>query len=84
MQGKTIPRAADAVTLLGLPKMIRVPIEEREEEFPQVGSRARRFKRFERDLHAWLATPEGRFAAWWARRQVETAVTLPSTPRTDP
>jgi hypothetical protein len=64
--------------------MMSVPIEERE-EFPQVGARARRFKRFERDLQAWLATPEGGFAAWRARRQVaapERIVTLPSRRRT--
>jgi hypothetical protein len=47
--------------------MAPVPIEERE-DFPHVGSRARRFKRFERDLHRWLQTPEGRFAMWHARR----------------
>jgi hypothetical protein len=40
------------------------------EDFPQAGARARRFKRFERDLQAWLATPEGRFATWRARRQI--------------
>jgi hypothetical protein len=64
--------------------MMGVPIEERE-EFPHVGSRARRFKRFERDLHAWLATPQGRFAAWHARRQIEARelVTL-SRRRTGP
>jgi hypothetical protein len=71
---------------LGFPKMVLVPIEERE-HFPRVGSRARRFKRFERDLHAWLATPQGRFALWNARRRVGTAerlLTLPSTRRTGP
>ena len=50
--------------------MCVVPIEERE-DFPHVGSRARRFRRFERDLRAWLQTPEGRFAAWHARHVVE-------------
>ena len=34
------------------------------EEFPTCGFRARRWLRFERDLQAWLETPEGRFAAW--------------------
>lgn len=43
------------------------------QDFPDVGSRARRFKRFERDLRAWLETPEGRFAAWRARQAVERA-----------
>ena len=44
-----------------------VPVEERE-AFPTCGFRARRWLRFERDLHAWLETPEGRFAAWEAAR----------------
>lgn len=39
-------------------------------DFPEVGYRARRWLRFERDLHAWLATPEGRFVAWCAKQQV--------------
>jgi len=34
--------------------------------FPVAGFRARRWQRFERDLHAWLETPEGRFASWRA------------------
>jgi hypothetical protein len=46
-----------------------VPIEERV-DFPAAGARARRLKRFERDLHAWLATPEGRFAAWYAHTAI--------------
>lgn len=37
-------------------------------DFPLVGARARRWGRFERDLSAWLASPEGRFAAWRARQ----------------
>jgi hypothetical protein len=41
------------------------------EDFPRTGFRARRWARFERDLHAWLATPEGRFVSWAARRQVD-------------
>jgi hypothetical protein len=55
------------------------------EDFPRAGSRARRLQRFERDLRAWLRTPEGRFATWEARRQIERleAVTA-STPRTGP
>lgn len=39
-------------------------------DFPAAGSRARALKRFERDLHAWLDTAEGRFAEWSARRSV--------------
>ena len=38
------------------------------EAFPTCGFRARRWLRFERDLQAWLATPEGQFAAWEATR----------------
>jgi hypothetical protein len=49
--------------------MVSMPQEERE-DFPAVGARARALKRFERDLHAWLATPAGRFAEWDARRAV--------------
>lgn len=40
-------------------------------EFPANGFRARRWLRFERDLDSWLATAEGRFATWSARRQLE-------------
>lgn len=51
-----------------------MPVQpEERQNFPDVGSRARRFKRFERDLRAWLETPEGRFAAWRARQAVERA-----------
>jgi hypothetical protein len=42
-----------------------VPYDEYD-EFPRAGVRARRWQRFERDLRAWLDTPEGRFAAWSA------------------
>jgi hypothetical protein len=66
--------------------MVDVTIEERE-EFPRAGVRARRFKRFERDLQAWLATPEGRFATWEAQRRIEAPaglVTLARTQRTGP
>jgi hypothetical protein len=38
--------------------------------FPAVGARARALKRFERDLHAWLESPGGRFAQWDAERAV--------------
>jgi hypothetical protein len=44
-----------------------MPQEERE-NFPAAGSRARAFKRFERDFATWLATAEGRFAQWNAHR----------------
>ena len=55
------------------------------EDFPRAGSRARRMHRFERDLRDWLKTPEGRFAAWEARRQIERReVVTTSTRRTDP
>lgn len=40
-----------------------------ETTFPRVGARARRWMRFERDYHAWLESPEGRFARWRAERQ---------------
>jgi hypothetical protein len=46
-----------------------LPLEE-QAEFPSLGSRARWWGRFERDLLAWLSSPEGRFAAWEARRAV--------------
>ena len=46
--------------------MQRLRTDERE-EFPRYGARARIWGRFERDLRAWLETPEGRFAAWRAR-----------------
>jgi hypothetical protein len=41
--------------------------DEEHEDFPALGARARAFKRFERDLEAWLRTAEGRFAVWYAR-----------------
>jgi hypothetical protein len=47
----------------------RTPVEE-QIEFPRVGSRARRWGRFERDLRAWMESPPGRFAAWEARRAI--------------
>jgi len=40
--------------------------EEEQADFPSTGARARQLKRFERDLEAWLSTPEGRFAAFTA------------------
>ena len=45
-------------------------LKEKQEVFPAYGSRARVIKRFERDLAEWLATAEGRFAEWDARRAV--------------
>jgi hypothetical protein len=41
------------------------PVDE-QTSFPSAGARARRWSRFERDLRAWLATPEGAFATWLA------------------
>ena len=41
--------------------------------FPEYGARARRWNRFERDLRAWLETPEGRFAEWRARAATTAA-----------
>jgi hypothetical protein len=52
--------------------VLRVPPEERD-DFPRAGVRARRWRRFERDLEAWLATPVGRFARWSARQSLKTA-----------
>ena len=49
--------------------VVSMPQEERG-DFPAAGSRARAFKRFERDLQCWLDTAEGRFASWSARRDV--------------
>lgn len=46
-------------------------VDDHTEDFPSVGFRARRWQRFERDLHEWLETPEGRFTAWCAQRQIE-------------
>ena len=37
-------------------------------DFPRAGFRARRWLRFERDLQAWLDTPDGRFARVVRRR----------------
>lgn len=50
---------------------------EHTEDFPHVGFRARRWQRFERDLHAWLDTPAGRFTAWCAHQQVSASPTAP-------
>jgi hypothetical protein len=37
-----------------------------QDRIPVAGFRARRWNRFERDLHAWMDSPEGRFATWRA------------------
>jgi hypothetical protein len=47
--------------------MDRVPQDDHRADFPRTGSRARCLLRFERDLAAWLQTPEGRFAQYTAR-----------------
>ena len=49
---------------------MRAMLQEKQDVFPAFGSRARVIKRFERDLGEWLATAEGRFAKWDARRAV--------------
>ena len=58
------------MNLLGCPKMVPMPQEE-QLQFPQVGARARAFKRFERELETWLESAEGRFAVWEARTAIE-------------
>ena len=49
---------------------LETPTEE-QDDFPSAGFRARRWLRFERDLAAWLASPEGHFAHWRAQQAVE-------------
>ncbi|MGK2936282.1 MAG: hypothetical protein ACSLFR_00520 [Solirubrobacteraceae bacterium] len=56
--------------------LARLPAEERA-DFPRTGVRARRWFRFERDLRAWLETPEGRFAAWDADREISASCAPP-------
>jgi hypothetical protein len=34
--------------------------------FPEFGARARAWARLERELRAWMESPEGRFAEWRA------------------
>jgi hypothetical protein len=46
---------------------LETPVEE-QDDFPSAGFRARRWLRFERDLAAWLASPEGHFARWRAEQ----------------
>ncbi len=38
-----------------------------QDRIPAAGFRARRWNRFERDLHEWMSSPEGRFAEWRAK-----------------
>jgi hypothetical protein len=47
------------------------PVEE-QDDFPSCGFRARRWLRFERDLHAWLDSPQGAFARWSAVQAIAT------------
>jgi hypothetical protein len=54
--------------------MERLEVEE-QDEFPVAGFRARRWLRFERDLQAWLDSPDGEFARWQAVRAVEPGST---------
>lgn len=51
-----------------------------QDRIPAAGFRARRWNRFERDLQAWMDSPEGRFAAWRAT----VAVTGDHAPGTTP
>ena len=46
-------------------------------DFPQVGYRARRWNRFERDLYAWMNRPEGQFECWLANRKI-ASVAVPA------
>lgn len=43
-----------------------------QDRIPTAGYRARRWNRFERDLHAWMESPEGRFAAWRAQDAIRS------------
>jgi hypothetical protein len=45
-------------------------LESEQTDFPRCGFRARRWLRFERDLQAWLASPDGEFARWQAAQAV--------------
>ena len=40
-------------------------------DLQRAGVYARHLRRFERDFAKWMATDEGRFAAWCARREIE-------------
>ena len=63
---------------------MRAVSPEERADFPNAGYRARRWQRFERDLHHWLDTPDGRFASWRAQRGLEPAhaAQLAQSPRT--
>ncbi len=65
----TVP-PTDGRTVCKVSLMRDVRIYEGEPAFPAFGARARVWGRFERDLQDWLATPEGRFAAWRAAATV--------------
>ena len=40
-------------------------------DLQRAGVYARHLRRFERDFARWMASDEGRFAAWRARRDIE-------------
>jgi hypothetical protein len=40
-------------------------------DLPRAGVYARHLGRFEREFAKWMATDEGRFAAWCAQRAIE-------------
>jgi hypothetical protein len=64
--------------------MRAVPPEDEHAEFPHVGFRARRWRRFEDDLRSWMTTPEGRFAVWAAKREADAEPAVRSgSPHTD-
>lgn len=66
------PRPAAAST-----ETLRLPCREEQADFPLVGARARRWGRFERDLGAWLASPDGCFATWRAREAIGASAQPP-------
>jgi hypothetical protein len=49
---------------------VRYEILEHAVELPRAGVYARQLARFERDFARWMATDDGRHAAWRARRTV--------------
>jgi hypothetical protein len=49
---------------------VRYDILEHAVELPRAGVYARQLARFERDFARWMATDDGRHAAWRARRTV--------------
>jgi hypothetical protein len=52
---------------------VRYEILEHDVELPRAGVYARRLARFERDFARWMATDDGRHAAWRARRTLAVA-----------